>query len=84
MRHCRCVHCLRDTNSILTMNEIKIMCQVVNFLAETGTSVTRWLDYLFNIWPFTYNNENLHKSKTFANKDLKFCQILKRLYWPKW
>ena len=43
-------------------------------LYALSTSVTRWLDYLFNIWPFTTMNVCLI-AKVFPKVGSKFCQI---------
>ena len=37
-------------------------------------SVTRWLDYFFNIWPFT-TMKVCYFGKMFAKVGLKFCQL---------
>ena len=41
-------------------------------------SVTRWLDYLLNIWPFT-TLKNSSITKTFAKVGTNFCLILMNL-----
>ena len=61
----------------------------MHFVPMTSDSVTRCLDYFFNIWPFC-NIENLPKHIKLAKVSTKFCQIVKypfkKLYkiMPKW
>ena len=71
--------------TILDIQIIKSILRVVDFYVQhhpckyisayDESSVTRWLNYLFNIWPFR-TMKMCPIVKTFAKVGSQFCQIL--------